>query len=196
MVFQNPDNQIVATIVEDDVAFGAENIGLPSDEIRRRVDSAMAAAGVSELARRPPHLLSGGQKQRVAIAGVLAMKPGTIIMDEPTAMLDPAGREEVMKTASALNKSEGITIILITHFMEEAALAGRIIVMSEGRAVMEGTPAEVFGRPDEMRALGLDVPPAADIAGRLRALGISLPGGIMTISGLTKAVAALKAGNI
>ena len=151
MVFQNPDNQIVATVVEEDVAFAPENMGLPPAEIRRRVDDALAAVGMSEFKRHAPHLLSGGQKQRIAIAGVLAMQPRAIIMDEPTAMLDPLGRAEVMKTVHRLNRESGMTVVLITHHMDEAAQAGRVIVMDHGRMLMDGKPEAIFSRVDDLR---------------------------------------------
>ncbi len=158
MVFQNPDNQIVATVVEEDVAFACENQGLPPEEIRRRVDEALAAVGMSDFARRAPHLLSGGQKQRVAIAGVLAMRPRCIVMDEPTAMLDPSGREEVMQAVRALNRETGMTVILITHHMDEAALADRVVVMSEGKIALDGTPGQVFCQVERMEGLSLTAP--------------------------------------
>ncbi len=158
MVFQNPDNQIVATVVEEDVAFACENQGLPPAEIRKRVDQALAAVGMSAFATRAPHLLSGGQKQRVAIAGVLAMRPRCIVMDEPTAMLDPSGREEVMTAVRALNKQTGMTVILITHHMDEAALADRVVVMSGGSIALDGTPQQVFSQVERMEALSLTAP--------------------------------------
>lgn len=162
MVFQNPDNQIVAAIVEEDVAFAAENLGVPSQEIRERVDWALEVVGLSEFATYAPHLLSGGQKQKVAIAGILAMKPDCIVLDEPTAMLDPKGRRDVMKTLRKLN-GDGITIILVTHNMDEAAQADRIIVMSDGNVIRKGTPREVFAHVDEIRSLGLDVPQVTEL---------------------------------
>ncbi len=158
MVFQNPDNQIVATVVEEDVAFACENQGLPAHEIRRRVDEALAAVGMSDFAKRAPHLLSGGQKQRVAIAGVLAMRPRCIVMDEPTAMLDPSGREEVMQAVRALNRESGMTVILITHHMDEAALADRVVVMSGGKIALDGTPKQVFSQVERMEQLSLTAP--------------------------------------
>ena len=158
MVFQNPDNQIVATVVEEDVAFACENMGLPPAEIRRRVDEALAAVGMTEFARHAPHLLSGGQKQRVAIAGVLAMRPRVIIMDEPTAMLDPSGRAEVMQAISRLNKETGMTVVLITHHMDEAAQADRVIVMQGGKVALDGTPRQVFSQVDRLEALSLTAP--------------------------------------
>lgn len=174
MVFQNPDNQLVSTIVEDDVAFGPENLGVPPEEIRKRVDEALSAVGMYEFRKRAPHLLSGGQKQRVAIAGTIAMRPSCIVFDEPTAMLDPSGRKEVMKIIKQLH-DEGITVILITHFMEEAAEADRVIVMDRGRIFMDGTPNEIFAKPDDIRAVNLDVPIAVELADRLRARGVPVP---------------------
>ena len=179
MVFQNPDNQIVATIVEEDVAFGAENLAVEQEELRRRVDNALAAVEMTEYKDDQPHKLSGGQKQRVAIAGILAMNPDYIILDEPTAMLDPRGREEVMKTILRLNKEEGKTIILITHFMSEAVQADRVAVMEEGKLVLEGPPREVFNQVDTMKSLGLDVPQVTELAARLKAAGVPLPDGIL-----------------
>ncbi|WP_068454901.1 energy-coupling factor transporter ATPase [Aedoeadaptatus pacaensis] len=179
MVFQNPDNQIVATVVEEDVAFGAENLAVEQGELRRRVDEALAAVEMTEYKDDQPHKLSGGQKQRVAIAGILAMNPDYIILDEPTAMLDPRGREEVMKTILRLNKEEGKTIILITHFMSEAVQADRVAVMEEGKLVLEGPPREVFNQVDTMKSLGLDVPQVTELAARLKAAGVPLPDGIL-----------------
>ena len=158
MVFQNPDNQIVATVVEEDVAFACENMGLPPAEIRQRVDAALAAVGMTEFARHAPHLLSGGQKQRVAIAGVLAMRPRVIVMDEPTAMLDPSGRAEVMAAVSRLNRETGMTVVLITHHMDEAAQADRVIVMQGGKVALDGTPRQVFAQVDELESLALTAP--------------------------------------
>ena len=179
MVFQNPDNQIVATVVEEDVAFGAENLAVEQKELRRRVDDALAAVEMTEYKDDQPHKLSGGQKQRVAIAGILAMNPDYIILDEPTAMLDPRGREEVMKTILRLNKEEGKTIILITHFMSEAVQADRVAVMEEGKLVLEGPPREVFNQVNTMKSLGLDVPQVTELAARLKAAGVPLPDGIL-----------------
>ena len=158
MVFQNPDNQIVATVVEEDVAFACENMGLPPAEIRQRVDAALAAVGMTEFARHAPHLLSGGQKQRVAIAGVLAMRPRVIVMDEPTAMLDPSGRAEVMAAVSRLNREPGMTVVLITHHMDEAAQADRVIVMQGGKVALDGTPRQVFAQVDKLESLALTAP--------------------------------------
>ncbi len=179
MVFQNPDNQIVATIVEDDVAFGPENLGVEPSEIRKAVDSALKAVGMYEFRKREPHRLSGGQKQRVAIAGVIAMNTKCIVMDEPTAMLDPQGRKEVMDTVMKLNKEFGITVILITHYMDEAVKADRVVVMDGGRIAMDGTPKEVFKNVEKMKKLGLDVPQATELAYRLRKKGFKLPDDIL-----------------
>lgn len=174
MVFQNPDNQIVATIVEEDVAFALENLGVPPDEIRIRINTALENVGMSKFAKHAPHQLSGGQKQRVAIAGIIAMNPKCIILDEPTAMLDPKGRKEVVKTVRKLNK-EGATVVYITHYMEEAALADRVIVMEEGRIIMDGTPKEVFREVTRLVEVGLDVPQVTELAHRLRAAGVDIP---------------------
>ncbi len=179
MVFQNPDNQIVATIVEDDVAFGPENLGVEPSEIRKAVDSALKAVGMYEFRKREPHRLSGGQKQRVAIAGVIAMNTKCIVMDEPTAMLDPQGRKEVMDTVMKLNREFGITVILITHYMDEAVKADRVIVMDGGRIAMDGTPKDVFRNVERMKKLGLDVPQATELAYRLRKKGFKLPEDIL-----------------
>lgn len=178
MVFQNPDNQLVSSIVEDDVAFGPENLGIPPEEIRKRVDDSLQAVNMYEHRKKAPHLLSGGQKQRIAIAGVVAMMPECIIFDEPTAMLDPKGRAEVMAIINKLN-SDGITIILITHFMDEAADADRVVIMDKGNVVLDGTPIEVFSKPDKIREIGLDVPVAVDLADRLRKKGINIPKNII-----------------
>ena len=180
MVFQNPDNQIVAAVVEEDVAFGPENLGVPSTEIRQRVDDALAAVNMTEYAEHGPHLLSGGQKQRIAIAGVLAMKPDCIVLDEPTAMLDPKGRLEVLETIHRLNKEEGITIVIITHFMEEAVTADRVVVMKNGVKLQEGTPREIFTQVDTLKDLGLDVPVAAEVASKLIQKGVDIPNDIIT----------------
>ena len=163
MVFQNPDNQIVANVVEEDVAFACENMGLPPEEIRRRVDESLAAVGMSGHAKSAPHLLSGGQKQRVAIAGILAMKPRCIVMDEPTAMLDPSGRAEVMAAIQRLNRSMGVTVVLITHHMDEAAAAQRVIVMKQGRVALDGTPRQIFSQVERMRELSLSVPQTVEL---------------------------------
>lgn len=180
MVFQNPDNQLVSSIVEDDVAFGPENLGVEPTEIRRRVDASLYAVNMYEERKKAPHLLSGGQKQRIAIAGVIAMRPECIILDEPTAMLDPHGRHEVMEIIEKLH-SEGITVLLITHFMEEAARAERVIIMDEGRVAFDGTPAEVFADPNKIKEIGLDVPFTVEIADRLRRRGIDVPNHIISI---------------
>ena len=179
MVFQNPDNQIVATVVEEDVAFALENLGVPQDEMRRRVDDSMKMAGIYEYRERAPHNLSGGQKQRVAIAGVVAMRPDCLILDEATAMLDPRGREQVMQTIHYLNRNMGITVVSITHYMEEAAQADRVLVMSKGHVVMEGTPKEVFSQTEKVRSLHLDVPQAAELRDELVKAGIPMPEGII-----------------
>ena len=176
MVFQNPDNQLVATIVEDDVAFGPENLGVPSEEIRRRVDEALAVVGMSEHAKHEPHRLSGGQKQRIAIAGIIAMMPSCMIFDESTAMLDPVGRREVIETFEKLNREQGITVLTITHYMSEAARADRVVVLDEGRLIMDGTPAEVFARANELVATGLDVPQCTSLVHGLREAGVQLSG--------------------
>lgn len=179
MVFQNPDNQIVATVVEEDVAFAAENLGVPSDEIRERVDYALGAVGMLKYRKSAPHLLSGGQKQRIAIAGVIAMKPDIIVFDEPTAMLDPVGRKEVMKTIGILNKEYGITIVMITHNMDEAVCAHRVIVVDNGTIIVDDTPVNVFSDVDRMRELGLDVPQATQIAYNLKKAGIDIRSNIL-----------------
>lgn len=180
MVFQNPDNQIVAAVVEEDVAFGPENLGVEPVEIRKRVEQALEAVGLTEYRYHAPHLLSGGQKQRVAIAGVLAMKPVCLVLDEPTAMLDPMGRQEVLKAVIELNKTEGITVIYITHFMEEAVVADRVIVVKDGKTALVGTPAKIFSQVNRLKDMGLDVPLAAQVAHRLREQGIELPLDIIT----------------
>ena len=175
MVFQNPDNQIIATTVEDDVAFGPENLGVPSKEIRNRVDEVLSTVGMTEYMGHSPHFLSGGQKQRIAIAGILAMRPACIIFDEPTAMLDPIGRREVMETAVRLNKQENITIILITHFMEEAVLADRVYIMENGGIAATGSPLEIFSQVDYVKSLGLDVPQVTETALTLQKMGMPIP---------------------
>ncbi len=175
MVFQNPDNQIVANVVEEDVAFAPENLGVPSEEIRRRVDEALEMVGMSRYATHAPHLLSGGQKQRVAIAGVIAMRPRCIVMDEPTAMLDPVGRREVIETVKSLNERYGMTVVLITHHMDEAAQAQRLVVMSKGRVVFDATPKEVFAHVEEMKAIGLDVPDTVELCWALSKAGCDVP---------------------
>ncbi len=180
MVFQNPDNQIVSTIVEDDVAFGPENLGVPPQEIRRRVDDALRAVGMYEYRMHEPHRLSGGQKQRVAIAGVMAMRTECVVFDEPTAMLDPRGRQEVFDAIKSLNRDYGITVVLITHFMNEAVLADRVIVMDDGHIRLDGTPREVFKYAKELRDMGLDVPKPSELAALLKDEGADLGEGIMT----------------
>ena len=175
MVFQNPDNQIVSNVVEEDVAFAPENLGVPSEEIRRRVDEALKTVGMYEYRAHAPQLLSGGQKQRVAIAGVLAMKPKCIVLDEPTAMLDPQGRREVIETVERLNREEGMTVVLITHHMDEATHAGRVVAMNDGKIVADGTPAEVFSQVELLRSVGLSVPETTELLYQLRACGCSLP---------------------
>lgn len=179
MVFQNPDNQLVSAIVEDDVAFGPENLGVDPREIRQRVDQALEAVNMGQFKNKAPHLLSGGQKQRIAIAGVVAMKPRCIIFDEPTAMLDPKGRKEIMAIIDELHR-EGITVVLITHFMEEAVRADRVIIMNEGKILLDGTPAEVFSQGALIKSVNLDVPPIVELADELRAVGISVPDEIIT----------------
>ena len=181
MVLQNPDNQLVSTIVEEDVAFGPENLGVPPEEIRARVDEALKAVGMYDYRKHAAHKLSGGQKQRVAIAGVLAMKPACIVLDEPTAMLDPQGRREVMDTICRLNRENGITIVLITHYLEEAVLADRVVVMDEGKIVKEGTPRQVFSQVEELRALELDVPQPTELCFALRREGVMLPDDVLTV---------------
>ena len=175
MVFQNPDNQIVANVVEEDVAFGPENLGVPTEEIRRRVDAALKAMGMEEFVLQAPHHLSGGQKQRIAIAGIIAMEPACIVLDESTAMLDPSGRREVLDTVRRLNREKGITVVLITHHMDEAAMADRIIVMDGGQSVMDGTPKEILPRMAELRAIGLDVPHTVELLYGLREDGFDVP---------------------
>ena len=181
MVFQNPDNQIVATIIEEDVAFGPENLGIEPVEIRKRVKEALTSVGMYELKDRQPHLLSGGQKQRVAIAGIIAMKPKCIIFDEATAMLDPSGRKEVMNTIKRLNKKENITIMHITHFMEEAVDADRVIVMEKGKKVLEGTPKQVFSKVEKLKSIGLDVPYMTELSKELKEEGMDIEGDILTV---------------
>lgn len=188
MVFQNPDNQLVAAVVEEDVAFGSENLGVPPEEIRERVDLALEKVGMTSYRKQAPSMLSGGQKQRVAIAGVLAMKPDCIVLDEPTAMLDPKGRKEVMDTIHELNKTEGITIVLITHFMEEAVTADHILVIDRGVLKMEGTPKEIFSQADRVTEIGLDVPVPADLARRLRKKGMAVSEKCMTDEELGEAL--------
>ncbi len=188
MVFQNPDNQIVANVVEEDVAFAPENLGVPTAEIRRRVDDALAAVGMTEFARHAPHLLSGGQKQRVAIAGVIAMEPECIVLDEATAMLDPAGRREVLDTVHRLNRQRGITVVHITHHMSEAEDADRVIVMNDGVVAMDGTPRDIFSRVEELRSLGLAAPDTVELLHRLNGHGMSLPLTAITIDECARAI--------
>lgn len=188
MIFQNPDNQIVATVVKEDVAFGLENLGVPTEEMISRIEQALSAVRMNKYADSAPHTLSGGQKQRVAIAGILAMEPAVIIADEATAMLDPSGRKEVLDTVRLLNRSKGITVLWITHFMEEAALADRILVVTDGKIKMEGTPSEVFDRVEEMQEMHLDVPPMAALADELRKEGMPLPEGILTVESMVREV--------
>ena len=188
MVFQNPDNQIVATIVEDDVAFGPENLGVEPSEIRKAVDAALKAVGMYEFRKREPHRLSGGQKQRVAIVGVIAMNTKCIVMDEPTAMLDPQGRKEVIDTVMKLNKEFGITVILITHFMDEAVKADRVVVMDDGCIALDSTPKQVFRNVEKIKALGLDVPQATELVYRLRKRGMKLPDDILDENECAEAV--------
>ena len=183
MVFQNPDNQIVASVVEEDVAFGPENLGVPSNQIRERVDEALAAVGMTEYAHHAPHLLSGGQKQRVAIAGVLAMRPECIVLDEPTAMLDPVGRKEVLDTVRRLNREAGITVVLITHHMDEAAQANRLIVMHDGHIMADGRPEQVFQNVDGLRSLGLEVPEPVALLYELRQSGVDVSLDALTVDG-------------
>lgn len=189
MVFQNPDNQIVASVVEEDVAFAPENLGVPSDEIRRRVDEALEAVGMTEYARHAPHLLSGGQKQRVAIAGVLAMRPRCIVLDEPTAMLDPVGRREVLDTVCRLQRELGMTVVLITHHMDEAARAQRLVVMDNGHVVMDGPPAQVFQNVVGLRRLGLEVPDSVALLYELRQAGLDVPLDVLTPEDCAQALA-------
>ena len=188
MVFQNPDNQIVANVVEEDVAFAPENLGIPTGEIRRRVDDALAAVGMSEFTRHAPHLLSGGQKQRVAIAGVIAMAPECVVLDEATAMLDPSGRREVLSAIRALNRERGITVVLITHHMDEALNADRLIVMNDGRLAMDGTPAEVFTQVDALRAMGLAAPDTVELLYGLRQGGMDVPLDALTVEDCAAAI--------
>ena len=192
MVFQNPDNQLVATIVEEDVAFGPENLGIDPAEIRKRVDDSLEKVGMSEYKRHAPHLLSGGQKQRVAIAGILAIEPECIIFDEPTAMLDPSGRKEVLNNIKYLNKEHGMPIILITHYMDEAAQADRIIVMDDGSIKMEGTPREIFPQVERMKTIGLDVPQVTELAYELKKAGININEKILNVDEMVEELCQLK----
>lgn len=192
MVFQNPDNQLVATVVEEDIAFGPENMGVEPKEIRKRVDEALATVRMSEYATHTPSKLSGGQKQRIAIAGVLAMKPQCIVLDEPTAMLDPVGRRDVMETIERLNREEGITMILITHYMDEAVRADKVFVIDDGDLVMQGTPKEIFSQVETLQKYGLDVPQVTEVAYLLRKEGVELPADILTIEEMVGVICQLK----
>lgn len=191
MVFQNPDNQIIGTVVEEDVGFGPENLGVPTDEIWTRVEESLKAVGMIEYRSHSPNKLSGGQKQRVAIAGVIAMEPKCIVLDEPTAMLDPNGRKEVIRTVHELNRAEGITMVLITHYMEEVVDADRVIVMDDGHIVMDGTPKEIFSRVEELKQYRMDVPQVTELAWELQKKGIPLPDGILRKSELLDALVPL-----
>ncbi len=191
MVFQNPDNQLVATVVEEDIAFGPENMGVPSEQIRKRVEDALNAVGMLEYKQHSPAKLSGGQKQRIAIAGVLAMKPKCIVFDEPTAMLDPVGRKDVMNTILQLNKEEGMTIVLITHYMDEAVKAEKVFVIDDGNMVLEGTPKEVFPQVETLKSYGLDVPQVTETAYELKKMGISISQDILTVEEMVGAICQL-----
>lgn len=191
MVFQNPDNQIIGTIVEEDVGFGPENLGVETEDIWKRVEDSLRAVGMLEYRSHSPNKLSGGQKQRVAIAGIMAMKPECIVLDEPTAMLDPNGRKEVIRTITRLNREEKVTVLLITHYMEEVIGADKVIVMDEGKIVMEGTPREVFTQVDELKKYRLDVPQVTELAYELRKSGLAIPEGILTVDELVKEIARL-----
>ena len=190
MVFQNPDNQIVANVVEEDVAFAPENLGVPTEEIRQRVDNALRAVGMYDFVTHAPHLLSGGQKQRIAIAGIIAMEPECIVLDEATAMLDPVGRREVLSTVHRLNREKGITVVLITHHMNEAEEADRVVVMDGGKVAMDGTPRQVFARVDELHAMGLTVPDTVDLLSRLRESGVDVPLEALTVEECADAIMA------
>ena len=189
MVFQNPDNQIVANVVEEDVAFAPENLGVPTEEIRKRVDAALASVGMSEFVTHAPHLLSGGQKQRIAIAGVIAMEPACVVLDEATAMLDPTGRREVLAAVHRLNREKGITVVLITHHMNEAVGADRVIVMDDGRVALDGTPEKVFAEVKDLRHMGLTVPDTVDLLDRLRNDGWDLPLDALSVDACAEAIA-------
>ncbi len=190
MVFQNPDNQLVATIVEEDVAFGPENLGIERSEIRKRVDEALATVGMTEYAHHEPHRLSGGQKQRIAIAGIIAMKPDCMIFDESTAMLDPMGRRDVVETIEKLNKEEGKTVITITHYMDEAVRADRVVVINDGKIILDGSPSKIFAQAEILRSAGLDIPPCSDLVLKLRKKGIKIEGEINTPEMCAEAIAA------
>ena len=192
MVFQNPDNQIIATVVEEDVGFGPENLGVPTEEIWERVEKSLRAVGMYEYRKHSPNRLSGGQKQRVAIAGIMAMKPQCIVLDEPTAMLDPNGRREVIRTVRELNKKEGVTVLLITHYMEEVIHADKVIVMDDGRIVMQGTPREIFSQVEKLKEYRMDVPQITELAYELKKAGMPLPDGILSVEEFTEAVCALR----
>ncbi len=192
LVFQNPDYQLVASTVEEDVAFALENQGIPQDDMRSRVDAALRVVGLLDCATRPPHMLSGGQRQLVAIAGVLAMQPACIVFDEPTSMLDPVGRDRVLDTIRELNVQQGTAVILITQSMEEAAMADRVVVMQDGRIVAQGSPAAIFAQPALLQTLGLELPPAAEIAHRLAELGVPLPRDLLTVSDVARALCRLR----
>ncbi|MDR9786751.1 MAG: energy-coupling factor transporter ATPase [Peptococcaceae bacterium MAG4] len=194
MVFQNPDNQIVSTLVEEDVAFGPENLGIPPPEVRERVEEALVLAGLSRFRQHAPHLLSGGQRQRLALAGVLAMRPACLVLDEPTAMLDPAGRRELLETLQRLNRTQGTTVVLVTHYMEEAALAGRVIVMAAGKIALDGPPEEVFARARQLEELGLELPAPAEIAHGLKRRGFFMPGVPLSVHDLVQVVKGLAQG--
>lgn len=191
MVFQNPDNQIIATVVEEDVGFGVENIGVPTKEIWERVEKSLKSVGMLEYRKHSPNKLSGGQKQRVAIAGIMAMKPQCIVLDEPTAMLDPLGRKEVLETVMELNQTDNVTIILITHYMEEVVNADKVFVMDKGKVVMSGTPREIFSQVDELKKYRLDVPQVTELAHELQKEGMALPNGILSVSELVEALTKL-----
>ena len=188
MVFQNPDNQIIASVVEEDVAFGPENLGVPTEDIWVRVEESLRAVGMLEYRTHSPNKLSGGQKQRVAIAGIMAMKPKCIVLDEPTAMLDPNGRKEVIKTLHELNEKENVTVLLITHYMDEVIGADRVIVMDDGKVVMQGTPKEVFSQVEKLKSYRLDVPQVTELAWELKKAGMPLPNGILTVEEFTEAL--------
>ena len=192
MVFQNPDNQIIASVVEEDVGFGPENLGVPTEEIWKRVEQSLSSVGMLEYREHSPNKLSGGQKQRVAIAGIMAMKPDCIVLDEPTAMLDPNGRKEVVQTIRELNKKEKVTVILITHHMDEVILADKVFVMNEGHVVMEGTPREIFSRVEEIKKYRLDVPQVTELAYELRKAGLDIPLGVLSVEELVEELTSAK----